>query len=492
MHFERQLHQRRIKISESLLEGLKGEVSKKGLPDFARDKRVPYTIIYNLLRQKTKSLSAKDYRRIFGEDPPYETTQRVDGEFFRGMVRLWLFLHDDVTGKDLYGALHPAKHYKKVDYRIFSGKVQTVTWAIEKAMEKKFSDQGLSRPEIEVWVAEMSEAENRERIPYEEAKPVLDFLRWALEISPGRILNQAISRFESGELKTIPKEYYEVALGLKARTERALRSGSRRELEFAREQIAGKREGFTLFSELEEQLEFLRTYGKKGPKKYLGRSIGHYERSKLLRVASWRARRIKKDCEALIREKPEIPIMALPQSFLKRRIARLSGTMKALLVRNLIEDESNPYEKLVLKPFYRSSGEFLTEALISMDRAPMILGMSRKAFDLMVARHGDLFRKVAKYEDRWCLPVAYVEALEKREGFVHVREKYELLARKEVYVSPPKREGGPVSPSETNPTHSPVARKDNIGDEPTHCLTNRGSTFLLLCSPEQGSLVLAA
>ena len=84
-------------MSQKFFNIFKGAVS-----EFASHKGLPYLLVYNLAHGRIKSVSAKDYKTIFGEEPPYQETQRVDGKYFRGMVRLWFFLNGDATQKDIY------------------------------------------------------------------------------------------------------------------------------------------------------------------------------------------------------------------------------------------------------------------------------------------------------------------------------------------------------------------------------------------------------
>lgn len=129
---------------------------------------------------------------------------------------------------------------------------------------------------IEEWIEELDLISDKQRVSYKDIKPVLDYLQRSLEVNPTRILNQWVDRYVSGELGTVSEKIYDRALKLKERTEKALRSGSRFKIEKLREEIYGKRDGLTLYSETEGQLEFLQRYGRKSPKHYLGRSISNY------------------------------------------------------------------------------------------------------------------------------------------------------------------------------------------------------------------------
>ena len=64
-----------------------------------------------------------------------------------------------------------------------------------------------------------------------------------------------------------------------------------------------------------------------------------------------------------------------------------------------------------------------------MDKAAHFLGMSKKAFDLMVANHRDIFKGIGIYEKKWYVPDLYLEELLRKEGFNIIRVKYEFLAK---------------------------------------------------------------
>ena len=250
---------RRIQITQEILDRLSSLI-RGTVSGFAKEKRLPYLLIYNLVHGRVKSVSVRNYRRIFHEEPPDQELERVDGKHFRNLVRLWVFLHGDATEKDLYRELHSGKEYAKTDYRIFSGKTRTVKSGLQKTMERKFLDHGLGKSEIEKWVQELDESHINGKVSYQKAKPALDYLRKVLKVSVTHLLNQSISRYETGELKTISVKKHREILDLKEKAVRALRSGSRFEIEKLREKICGKRRNMVLFSEIEDQLEFLREF----------------------------------------------------------------------------------------------------------------------------------------------------------------------------------------------------------------------------------------
>jgi hypothetical protein len=439
------LYQRRIQLNEEIFERFFKKIVKGKVYELAKDKGLSYTLVYNLAHRRIKSLSARDYRIIFGEDPPYQEKSRVDGAYFRGMVRLWSFLNDDATQAGLYREFYPDKKSKKVDYRMFGGDVNTVTARLEKMMERKFLDQGVDKFEIKDWIEDLNLIENKERVSYEVIRPVLDFLERNLEVNPSHILNQSSARYESGELITVSKKIYDYALKLKARTEGALSSGLRFEIEKLREEIYGKRDGLTLFSEVEAELDFLQSCGGKSSKKYLGRSIGNYKKSKLKRIASWRAQRIKDDCNEFIKnEQPSIPLLSVPGACMRMRLAKLLSILKSYTITKLIEDKNETYERDMLTPNTHGWREYESEkdGYTRMDHASSVLGMSKKAFDLMVAAHSDIFRKIGTYEKGWFLPDLYLAEIIENEGFYIIKAKYELLAKGDRNVLRPDEGAG--------------------------------------------------
>jgi len=428
-------NQPRIQLTEQILKKIFKRIFKGKISDLATDKDLPYTLVYNLTHGRIKSLSDQDYRIIFGEEPTYQETDRIDGEYFRGMVRLWLFLNDEVTEASLYREFFSGKKYSKVDYRIFRGEVKTIEVRLEKIMEQKFFNQGLDRWEIKTWIDELDIMEDKKRVFYEEIKPVLDYLRKYLEINPTLILNQWFVRYESGELKTVPKKVYDHALILKKRTKEALNSGSRFEIEKLREDIYGKRDGLILYSEVEEELAFLERYGEKSLKKYLGRSISHYKKSDLKRIASWRAQKIKYDCYRLIENRPDLSILSVPKSYLRMKVNHLLSVLKSYLITKFMDDKTGTFERDILTPNYDMNVyESEQHGFTRIDQGASVLGMGKRAFDLMVAVHSDIFKKIGIYDDRrWYVSDLYLSELSVKEGFSLIKEKYELLARERRY-----------------------------------------------------------
>ncbi|MDY6952810.1 MAG: hypothetical protein SWE60_14960 [Thermodesulfobacteriota bacterium] len=424
--------QSRVLLTEEMFSRLVVHTSKGTVSEFAREKGVPYGLIYNLAHRRIKSISARDYKRIFGEKPPDRQIDRVDGTYFRGMVRLWQFLHRHAKKKDLYDDFYPGKKIRRADSRIFSGRVRTIEKRLEKMMEKRFFDQGLERPDIKSWIADLDQSEHQERVPYEAAKSALQYLRQVMKIRPSRVLKQRIGRYESGALKTISKERYRRILHLKEKVERTSLSGSKGSMEKLLDEISGRREQMTLFSEVKDELDFLRAHGVKGTKRYLGRSVSHYEKSKLRRIATWRAQKIKADCDELIDKMTEMKVASLPKPVIPRKMAELISVLKSSLVAKLIRDENTVYERGILLAPFHDKEKYRKESygVTPMDQAPSALGMSKKAFDVMVATHADVFRKIARHDRRWYLSNLYIKALNKEEEFQILKAKYALLAQR--------------------------------------------------------------
>ena len=422
--------QKRVKLSEQILNNLLKRISNGRVSELASDMGLPYGLAYNLVRGRIKSLSLDNYKLIFREEPPYQTLKRVDGAYFRGMVRLWLYLNDDVTEADLYREFYRGKKFRKIDYRIFSGVTKTVENNLERVMEQKFFVHEFNRSEIKKLIKELVLIEDEERVFYTEIKPVLGYLEKTLEVNPTRVLNQHFARYEYGELKTVSKKVYDYALKLKKRTENALSSGSKYEVEKIWEEIYGKRKGLTLYSEIEEELDFLKYYGGKSPKQYLGRSISYYKKSRLKRIASWRVQKIKDACSELINNKPELALETLPKSHARMRIKKLLSVLKSYSIVRAIKDKGGT-ERRILTPVYYYKKEYETEkyGFISMDKAAYFLGMSKIAFDLLVVEHIDIFRRIGTYNKEWYLPYLYLKKLKEKKGFDLIKGKYEVLAK---------------------------------------------------------------
>jgi hypothetical protein len=425
---------RRIELTGEILKHFFDEVFSGEVAEFSSYKGLPYGLIYNLVHGRIGSISAADYRRIFGEDPPQQEPKRVNGEYFRGMVRLWLFLNDDASEKALYREFYGGKRsVKKTDYRIFSGFTQTVERKLEQKMEQKLVDQGLSPEEIQSWIRELDRNREGERVPFETLKPLLERLEESLKVHPTRLLNRWVAAYERGELKTVGHKIYRRLLELDRKAQEAVRRPSGFGFEKLREEIYGRRQGFVLFYEIEEELEFLKAWGRKSPKKYLGRSAGKYRRGILKRVASRRENKIREDCEKLIREQPMIPLKALPKRYRKKEGERLILTLQAILLARMVSEDRISLEREVMKPVYHTKTEYESGGygFVNVQEAARIAGMSEKAFGLLMAEHSDVFKRIGRYDGIWSIPDLYLAEISRTEAFSLIRRKYEWLARKE-------------------------------------------------------------
>jgi hypothetical protein len=69
------------------------------------------------------------------------------------------------------------------------------------------------------------------------------------------------------------------------------------------------------------------------------------------------------------------------------------------------------------------------KGLVLFDQASDFLGIGKKAFDLMVAKHCDLFRSVGTYINKWYLSDLYLKELSEKEFFDFLTAKYERMAK---------------------------------------------------------------
>jgi hypothetical protein len=424
----------RIVLTKKMMEEFFTKIFKGDVPELSAAKGLPYDLVYNLVHGRVRSLSASDYRAIFGVEPPRQAQKRVGAQYFRGMVKLWLFLNPHVTEAELYREINEGRRFKKIDYRIFSGnKVKSVSGEVERWMEEKFFDRGFERAEIEEGITEIDSTGYAERVPYSNIKPLLEYLE-KIGVSATKMLNQWSARYESGELRNVPKGVYDRATKMKARAERASSSGSRYAMEELKEEIYGRRKGLVLFSEVEMQLRCLRKYGKKGIKGYLGRSIKNYEQGKLKRISVLRARKIGENFQQMMRQKPPIPLMSLPEAYRIKVTRKVVAAVESVLIAKLLRDpEGGAYETSVLRSSFGSFNggkEKEVQEYVPLDEAARTLNLSRNAFDLLLASHSDLFKKIGKYEGKWFMPDQYLHELLHKEGFSHIRGKYEWLGKK--------------------------------------------------------------
>ena len=112
--------QQRVELNEEILKKILKRISSGRVSEVADDIGLPYDLVYNLVHGRINSLSAKNYKLIFGEEAPKQAVKRVNGTYFRRMVKLFVFLNDDVTEADLYREFFPDRNLKRVDYRILA------------------------------------------------------------------------------------------------------------------------------------------------------------------------------------------------------------------------------------------------------------------------------------------------------------------------------------------------------------------------------------
>ncbi len=425
--------QRRIELTQEIKDHFFEEVFAGEVSVFSAHKGLPYGLVYNLVHGRINSLSAVDYRRIFGEDPPEQEPGRVNGEYFRGMVRVWLFLNEGITEKDLYREFYGGKRsVRKTDYRIFTGATQTVEGRLARIMERKFTAQGLDRMEIKRWIRELDRVQDKARVAFERVKPLLERLRRTTGVHPSRLLKRWVVSYETGQLKTIPKALYEELVALDRKAQKVTERPNRSKLEKLREEIYGIRKGLVLFSEVEEELEFLKRWGHRSAKKYLGRSMGKYRRAVLKRVASWRVKKIRQECEKMIEEGADrLPVMALPKRYREERLGRFIGVLEGIVMVKMVAEENGLLERDVIRPSYHAKEEYESEGygFVSIEEAGRRLNMSDKAFGLLMAQHSEVFKKIGKYDKKWFVPDLYLIELSRKPGFELVRAKYEWVAK---------------------------------------------------------------
>ena len=269
-----------------------------------------------------------------------------------------------------------------------------------------------------------------ERVPFGEVEPILEFIEDNLDVHPTRVLHQSLARYASAELVTINKKIYDAALDLKMKLDKVLSSGMTFEKDKLREGVYGERQGLILFTEIEEELEFLNIFAGKSPKKYLGRSPSTYKKKRAKRIASWRAEKIKDDCEIFISENPHLPVSSIPSSSQRMRIKALISVLKARLNISIRNDLDPLYVKSILSPLHdRHYYNLRRDQFTSVDRTPNVLGMRKRAFDLMVSEHRDIINRIGMYDQKWYLPDLYLKELVEKEGFDLVKKKYELFAQ---------------------------------------------------------------
>jgi hypothetical protein len=421
----------RVALTEPIRRHLVEDIMEDSVPELARRTGLPYLLVYNIVHGRVKSLSVRHYRIIFGQDPLPQAQAKTDGTYFRQMVKLWLFLNSDVTKADLYREFHGPRPPQKVDYRMFTGLIQSVDLELVKHMEKKFSECGIDRDTVRRWISEIALQDRQVPVAYERIRPLLIFLKDKLGIHPTKVLNQDFQRYESGNLKNVSRKVYDKALVLKKKADKALATGRRPNIERFKEEIYGRKPGYTLYAEVEEELKFLKQYARKSPKKYLNRGTSIYAKGKCRRLPTWRAQKIAEDCRAFIMKEPHLPLRVLPHSIRKSITDAALSVLKARMAELLLRDEGIRFEKKVLRP--SNAGDEYKKKIYGFTRfdlAGNALGMRKKAFDLMVAENCEIFRKIGTYSRRWYLSNLYLQELSRKQYFDLISKKYEWLAKK--------------------------------------------------------------
>jgi hypothetical protein len=430
-HTRKKRKKPRISLTERAIAELYAIHGTQSAARLAKQTGLPYMQVYNIVHRRVRSVSNRTYLQLFGKPPPVQDPLKVDGELFRALVDLWLFLDGKVCKADLYRDLLGKDRRATVDHRIFSGQICLVDARLEHALLKKFADAGVDRPLLDQWLQEFEDLQPDQWVPYASVRPSLIYLEDALGIHPTSVLQQSVAKYESKILKRVHKRTADRIEQLREQTEFALKNGRNpRQLDNLRESVSGGRSGYTLFSEIEADLLFLCRHAGKGVKRYLGRSLWIYQNGGARRVADWRARKIIQDCDRLILEKPSIPLASLPP---RRRYAQIRPLIEVMMARSahlLSGEEGMAFEKRILRPShtqvqYRDQKHRFTP----FDMASGVLGMRRKAFDLMVASHCDIFRTVGKFSQRWYLPDLYLEELVRKRHFGLISAKYERMAR---------------------------------------------------------------
>jgi hypothetical protein len=239
-----------------------------------------------------------------------------------------------------------------------------------------------------------------------------------------------LGRYERGQLKTVARAVYERALALRREAQKVLDAGLALNVVKFREQVYGRKSGYVLYTEVAECLRFLKVYAKKGSKRYLGRSEDPYKKGKIKHIAVWRAQRIGAECEAFIRQHPELPLGSLPKEHRMWQVLPLMAVLMARTTEMLSRAEGMDFERQILMPA-RTREEYKKpiHGFTQFDQAPHSLGMKKKAFDLMVAQNCEIFRGVGRYDRRWYLSDLYLKELSAKQHFDLISAKYELLAK---------------------------------------------------------------
>ncbi len=422
----------RIILTDRVFNHFFTNIYKESVSELSRRTGLPYRLIYNVVNRRIKSVSAREYRLIFKEIPPPQLIQKVDGNFFREMVTLWLFLHDHETKSDLYRDVFGKRETKRVDYRIFSGKTRTIDIELERIMEAKFLEYGLDRKTTMEWIIELNQSNNDGRVAYSQIEPVLRYLEETAGIHPSSILKQYVERYNNGKLKSVSRKVYDRAMALRNKIDKCLENYNKIELEKIKEEVYGKKEGYTLYAEIKEELKFLQKIAKRSPKRYLGRSTTVYEREGCKRITSERAQMIQSDCDAFIQQNPQLKIASIPRRHQVKQFNTVLTLIKKRVADLLFQADGIDFEKHILTPLYSKSEYKKSKyGFTQFDLAPRTLGIRKKVFDLIVATNCEIFKTVGEYRNRWYLSDLYLKELSEKKYFDLIAAKYELMLSKE-------------------------------------------------------------
>lgn len=419
----------RVTLTARDLEHLFEIHATRSVAQIARRSGLAYMQIYNLVHRRVRSVSQRQYAMLFGSPVPAQAPLKVDGAAFRQMADLWLYLNEGVSRADLYRALFGLSEGSRADHRIFSGRVATVDARIEHALRKKFLAAGVDGPLLAAWLKEFGTLPASGRVPYETLRPTLVYLKETLGIHPATVLRQAVARYESGMLRSVPRHIAERAEALKRAAERSRRQRRTADATVLRESVLGGKEGYTLYSDIREELLFIARMGGRSAKSFLGRSTWTYEHGKARRIADWRARNIMAACDDIIRHHPTLRLSALPPSRQRQQLGRLLAVLTDHAGRLLGQQDDIDLEREILRPARRRDayGD-PTHGFTPFEMASGVLGMRRRAFDLMVARNCEIFRTVGKRAQRWYLSDLYLRELSKKKAFRLILAKYERMA----------------------------------------------------------------
>lgn len=420
----------RVTLADSDIKDLLDKNGSDSVAELAQRTGLPYMLVYNVVHRRVLTVSHRHYRILFGRTAPLRDALKVDGTQFRAMSDLWIFLNDGLTRADLYRDLLGLGHKQKVDHRIFNGKIRTIDVRLEHKMREKFRKTGVDNVLLTQWLDEFEALPRKDMIPYNRIRSVLAYLKDELGLHPTSVLNQSVVRYESGALQRVSRKIAQRAESMKQIAQQARHENGQQDKEKIKESIVGPKPGYTLYTDIKEELLFLCSHTQRSVKRYLGRSIWTYENGKAKRVANWRVRRILTDCDRFIRQSPAIPLASLPQSRQCAQTRRLIDVLVARTTQLLSEKDGIDFEKRILRPSHtRDEYNNQYHSFTPFDMAPSVLGMKRKAFDMMVAKNCEIFRAVGKFAQRWYLPDLYLKELSRKKDFVLISAKYEQMAK---------------------------------------------------------------